>query len=166
MALRIIVVLILACAALHGQPSIEQGWKGLRLYKNSRADVERVLKQKGEKLEPGFTVYRTEEWNVLVRYWEKPCVERKTALGRYKIQPGTLIDLEVGFFKPTVPISELKWEKSKYEAAPDPHYLDVIHYFNSVDRVWVTTNIENGTELFKSMHHLEFPAIEPDQPCK
>ena len=163
---RLIVLVMLAVTALRAQTPVEQGWNGLKVYQSSRSDVERVLKQVGKKVEPGFTVYRTEDRNVLVRYWEKQCIERKTASGRYKIYSDTLIDLDVGFFKPTVPISELKWNKSKYDGGPDQHYLDVIHYYNPSDRIWITANIENGIEFFASVHYLEIPAIVPDQPCK
>src|SRR5262249_20199709 len=109
-------------------------------------EVERILAKPKPQTDKIYTVYPTSEGYVAVVYSAAPCSLAIGTNGEYKVDKDTVIDLRVGLEKP-FPLTDLIWKKENYQRAPDPHRLDVAVYDDLINGIWITTEIQNGTEM-------------------
>jgi len=142
----IVVSIILAAFRVHGQEqSIEDGWKGIKVFKTTRAIVEKLLGEPSPESGKVFTIYPHPEAHVSVIYSNSRCSAVPNA-ATYDLEKGTVLEYMVNLRTP-IPLADLKWKKDDYGGGPDKHRLGLHHYTNTDGSVWITTRMIDGKEL-------------------
>jgi hypothetical protein len=119
---------------------IENGWKGIKVFKSTRSEVERLYGKPAE--ESGEAIYRTEDGVIRVIYSSDKCKKASFGRGDFNVPPDTVLEYDV-FLKKSIPLSELKWNKIDYERFEDPHILGLIHYGNLKAGIRFTTGLQD-----------------------
>lgn len=137
-----ILAICFLCLAIFGQETcIESGWKGLKVFYTKRGEVERLLEKPFK--DEGETIYRTKDAIVSIVFSETPCTNATFGRGAYSVEKNTIIQYQVDLLQ-SIPLSELKWNKSDYERYEDPHMLGLIHYGNPKANLSFTTRSDKN----------------------
>ena len=112
---------------LQGQ-KIEDGYKGIKVFKTSRAEVEKLLgkptKKDGRKIS-----YETSDAFIRIHYSGETCGDPAYYGKGYNIPQNTVFSYEVNFKKKKY-LSELNWDKDSYEVEKDQHMKTQFYYYN------------------------------------
>lgn len=146
----IVLVFCLAIASI-GQTPFENGWRGIELFKTTRAEVERTLKPAKIEVTAFEISYRTQEYVVHVKYAMDPC--SNTGWGRFSVPKGTVIGYEVNFSEP-IPSKDLIWDPTVYERTVDKEVLPFRYYENRPRGLSVTAIADrDGSEAVQSIKY-------------
>lgn len=145
-----LILMIFAPTILGQELSIENGWKGIQVFKADRFQIENVLGKPSSTNDPIFTIYTIPEGNVLVVYSCNPCTQGVGGKSDYNVPPNTVIEYRVNLVNP-VNLSELKWTRANYKIVRDPHRTDVYDYVDSENGVWITVYSDSGVEKVSSL---------------
>ena len=115
-----LVILLLSLSAAGQVRKLEDGWKGIKTFESTRAEVEKILASPYEELWDIYTAYHTEIGNVTIVYSASPCSNAKAGKGRYNLPADRVISYMV-FFKGGIPLKDLVLSKDKYERLADSH---------------------------------------------
>jgi hypothetical protein len=132
---KIILTLILILLLYSQQFEVEKGWKEIKVFQTNRTQIENIL-GKPEKEDYEVTYQTNDNW-IKVIYSNEPCSDVKTKKGRNNFEKDTVIEYEVFFYK-DIEISDLKFDKDKYERFQDPHLLNLIYYDNVIKGITIT----------------------------
>jgi hypothetical protein len=131
---------------------LEQGWKGIKVFESTRADVEKKL-GKPIKDEDGEVRYETEEARFRFLFSDGPCISPQTLLGGFDVKAGVVLQYEVQP-KNSLRVDDLEWEKNLYGRAEDTHQLGYVNYYNRRDAIRIVaqkTPLE-GPEVVREIY--------------
>jgi len=108
-------------------------WNGIRPLHSTRADVERIFGPNVRACKTLWCIYNLKDENVWIQYAAgPPCgQERENA---WQVPRDTVIEMNVRF-KQDRPLSELKFDLSKFVKTVDEHLIGWIYYTNFDDGI-------------------------------
>lgn len=129
---------------------LEKGWKGIRVFETTRADVEKVLGKPTDD-ERGVVKYETEEAYFRYIYSGDPCSARDTLIGGCNVRSGTILQYDVQP-KNQLTLADLHWDESLYEKAKALHVREAWNYYNRRDAIRLETQKIREGEVVRSIY--------------
>ena len=139
----LIIILILAGQSLAQDKPIENGWEGIKVFRTTRAEVERILGVPSENITSVETSYRTKEGIIHFAYSHAPCSDE--GRGRYTVHENTVLGYMI-FLKDGIDLSKFRWDRKLYEKYKDTELLWLTHYRNPKDGIRFTTEFRGDVE--------------------
>lgn len=131
--------------------SIENGWKGIKVFETNRDFIEKRFGT--SKNDSNQAIYDTEDSFIRVIYSKGNCADLKSSYGRYKLEKGIAMYYWVNL-KKHISVSDLNWNKRLYKRVEDRHVIDDVHYFSREKGITITaTTDENDIEFVHSISY-------------
>jgi hypothetical protein len=158
---RVWKFLILVSIALYANSAQAKAWRGIEPLHSTRADVEHLLGSKVVRCGGSACIYDLGEEIVFVLYATDSNCKNDDTTSAWKVSIGTVIEIGVRF-KEDKPLSELKFDLSKYERVEDKHLPGWIYYVNLDEGVRVEGGLHTASSVryFHSAkdNHLRCPS--------
>jgi hypothetical protein len=157
--MKFILFIILFCftfaqgQAIDGNShKLEDGWNGIKLFKTSRSEIEKIYTNFEEG--NGVTIYRTDNSVIFIYYSAAPCSQDKMRRGKYNLKPDTVIGFRMSFFKEPK-LKDLNWTRNLYERFINTHQLGYFEYNYWKGGITITTiQTEKDEESIRSIMFL------------
>jgi hypothetical protein len=130
--------------------NIEQGWKGIKSLKSSRAEVEKIL-GKGEVDRSGYFRYSVPDAFVRINYSVAPCSIAPMNRGKFRIPENTVIDYYV-VPKESLRLEDLKFNREEFYKDTSGDVTDKIVYANQSNSILINVDNRNGSELVATIY--------------
>jgi hypothetical protein len=101
--------------------ALDEGWKGIRVFKTARSEVEKLL-GKPFKEENGTFWYDTDDARLSFIYSGNPCYAPETLMGRFNVKAETVLQYDVRFSK-VITTRDLGMDLASYKRFEDRHNL-------------------------------------------
>src|SRR6185295_10087250 len=97
------------------QGDIEDGWRGIKVFHTTGAEVEKILGQPTKVIDRVEVRYETGNELVRILYSGEPCSAPDTLADGYSVSKNTVVKYSVDFRGVDLPqLSEIKWDETKY----------------------------------------------------
>lgn len=143
---------------------IEDGWKGIKLFKTHITTVEKILGQPKASRDNAYN-YETNEFFIQVKYSNALCSEGRYGGGEYDVPLDTVISYRVIPNKETK-LKALKFQREKYERQVDSEQNSLVHYINKSNAIMIMVIIVNGTEYLTEIDYDPSPTDRKNFECK
>ena len=157
----VVCVLFLICDSVEAKP-----WRGIEPLHSTRADVERLLGAKVVRCGHSACIYDLGEEIVFVLYATASSCKNDNATTAWKVPVDTVIEIGV-HFREDKPLSQLKFDLSKFERVEDEHLPGWIYYVNLEEGVRVEGGLQtaSGVTYFQSAkdNYLRCPSTKQRQ---
>jgi len=125
---------------------IENGWKGVKPLKTSKAEVDKILGKSGEDAS-GFHRYMVPEAEIVVDYSKEPCSLAPQGRGGYTVPVNTVLSYTV-LLKAKPKVSDFEFNPKNSHRVSSEHLLNYASYVNDDDTVEINVMTEAGSEEF------------------
>ncbi len=143
----VLILVLIISSPIYSMCDLEDGWKGIRVFSATRADVERKFGKPVD--DDGELNYSTVDALIHVTYSDGSC-SGGPVIGEYRVPKDTVASYRV-FPKKTMKLSELDWNKSRFSRYVDTHVLGFVYYSNLSSGTRITAILEkDGTETVRS----------------
>lgn len=115
---------------------LEDGWNGIKLFKTTRSEVEKLYKNSIPN--GGSTLYRTDISMIHITYSVAPCSQDRMERGKYNLKPDTVIGFFISFFNEPS-LKDLNWTRNLYERFINTHQLGYFEYDYEKAGISITT---------------------------
>jgi hypothetical protein len=161
---NLLFVLLLLVQTVYLQGSnVEQGWKGISVFKTNRQEVTKILGPPTTS-DALWTTYKIDTATVAITFSAAPCSKATAGRGDFNVPEGTVIEFIVSM-KPTLPLSKLNLKKDQYESAPDLHQPNLVSYYNPTVGLTILTDKSNGEAKVGSLWYIGGAKIKRKLRC-
>lgn len=166
--MRVLFIILLLNSIVICQ-TIEEGWKGIKILKTNKTEVNNLL-GKPEVYKDGHYGYKTDDAFIRISYSETPCKEASFGRGDYNIVEETVLNYNVNF-KENIKLSEFKFKPEKYYRDTSGDLTNFVSYQNFEDGIIITVQIqESGKKDLEDVEYVRTinftPSIIANNPYK
>ena len=160
----LIVFFALAFNSFGFDDSIEDGWKGIKLFRTNMATVEKILGEPKASIDNAYN-YETDEFFIQVRYSSALCGAGRYGGGNYDVPLDTVTSYDVILDNP-IKLADFKFKREKYKRQPDSERSNLIYYNNSEDAILIRVLVIDGVEQVIEITFYPSPADKKKFECR
>lgn len=144
--------------------TVDDGWKGIKPLHTGKGAAEKLL-GKAKVDDNNYHMYTNGDVSVEINYSTSPCKKEQYNRGKFDVPESTVLGYRV-LFKTYPKLSELKFNKEKYENYPGGHVPNLEYFSNYEDGIRIEVVMRNGDQFVQKIEYSPSKSDSKKLACK